>query len=884
MPRLSAFFRNLFRRDHVERDLDDELRAYVELAADENRHAGLLEPAARRAALVDLGGIEQVKEHVRAARAGGFVEQLSQDLSYAFRVLRKYRGFTVVAVITLALGIGATTAVFSIVDTVIIRPLPYADPERLVRVCGMDTRTQHCSDDLSLREFETVSQLDIFERLAADDGMGVTAVGADGSKENLGVGLVTPNWLSTLGVRPIAGRDFAADEGLPGRDRVVILTDVYWKRRFGASHDAIGSTLTFDGAPHTIVGVLPPNALRHYADVVKPLITQAYTDRSLDLVGRLRPGVSLAHGETGVSAIDRQSSAPSSAMNSGRRLAAVPLGRSYAEVTRRATDGLLVMLGAVGLLLLIACANVANLLLSRASARGRESLVRAALGASRGRLVRQALVESTLLFAIGGAAGVLVARLLVDSLTVLAISGGYVPERMTVTLDARILGAAMAVSLFTGLAFGLIPAIQSARVDVSGGLRAAAASTTADRRRGRARRVLIVSEVALSLVLLAGFGLLVRSLARIYASGSGFDPCDVIVTASDGGRSFREAMVFWRGSLERARALPGVSSAALTSRPPANGVRGKLFDIDGRPHTPDGAPYGDDVLVSEDYFETMRIPLLKGRAFTPGDNESGAPVVIISESLARRYFGGEDPIGRSIRMRETLPMTCCATPGPVDGIWRRIVGVVGDVRQVNIDGAPSATVYRPYGQIVEHDMFLVLRAASQADASRLTRELRAHLIAVDRARDWIDARPMWQMIRDSGSIRLRRFVLTLLGTFAALAVLLAAVGIFGVASSAVTERTREIGVRIALGATRLDVFRQIVGEMSALAAVGGIVGIAAALGLTRTIQAMLFGVSPADVVTYVGVALIVAGAVLAASWIPARRATRIDPLVALRHE
>ena len=883
MPRLSALVRNLFRRARVERDLDEELRTYVELSAEERRDGGLSAAEAHRAALLELGGIEQVKEHVRAARAGAVVEQFLQDLSYAFRVLRKYRGFTVVAVITLALGIGATTAIFSIVDTVIVRPLPYADPERLVRVCGMDTRTNHCSDDLSLREFEAVRQLDIFERLAADDGFGVSAAGPDGSAENLGVGMVTPNWLSTLGIRPVAGRDFAADEGLPGRDHVLLLTHTYWKRRFGASHDAIGSTLTFDGAPHTIVGVLPPNVLRHYADVLKPLVAQGYTDRSLDVVGRLRPGVSLAHGETAVAGLDHQSAGPSVPSKPGRRLAAVPLGRSYAEITRSASDGLFLMLGAVGLVLLIACANVANLLLSRASARGRESLVRAALGASRGRLMRQALVESTLLFAIGGAAGVLLARLLVDSLMVLAISGGYAPERMTVAVDARILGIAMAVSLLTGLAFGVVPALQSARADVSGGLRGSA-STTADRRRGRARRVLIVSEVALSLVLLAGFGLLVRSLARIYAAGSGFDPRDVIVTASDGGRSFPEAMVFWRGSLERARALPGVSSAALTSRPPANDVRGKLFDIDGQLHTEVGAPYGDDVLVSEDYFETMRIPVLKGRAFTARDNESGAPVVIISESLTRRYFGGEDPIGRSIRMRETLPMTCCVTPGPVDGVWWRIVGVAGDVRQVNIDGPASATVYRPYGQIVEHDMFLVLRAASPADASRLTHELHAHLVAVDRARAWMAARPMWQMIGDSDPIRQRRFVLILLGTFAAVAVILAAVGIFGVASSAVTERTREIGVRIALGATRLDVFRQIVGEMSALAAVGAIGGIAASLALTRTIQAMLFGVSPADLATYVAAALIVAATVLTASWIPARRATRIDPLIALRHE
>jgi putative ABC transport system permease protein len=494
-------------------------------------------------------------------------------------------------------------------------------------------------------------------------------------------------------------------------------------------------------------------------------------------------------------------------------------------------------------------------------------------------------MESLMLFAIGGVAGVLLAQLLVGSLAAFAISGGYMPERMAVALDLRILAAAIAMSLVTGLVFGLIPAMQASRVDINWGLRASAPTATADRRRGRARRLLIAAEVALSLVLLAGFGLLTRSFARVYANGAGFDPSDIIVTASDGGRSFREAMLFWRASLDRVRMLHGVSAAALTSRPPANGVRGKPFVIEGHaPVAEADAPHADDVLVSDAYFETMRIPVVRGRTFTPADDDSSVPVVIISESVARRHFAGGDPIGRSIRLLEKLPMTCCAAPGPVEGVWRRIVGVVRDIRQANLDDEPSATIYRPYGQIVEHDMFLVVRAASTAEAGRLTRDLRAQLLAVDPARDWMTPRPMWQLIRDSESIRLRRFVLTLLGTFAALAVILAAVGIFGVASSVVAERTREIGIRIALGAKRTAVFRQIIGEMAVLAAAGTAAGLIAAAALTRVITAMLFGVSPADAVTYIAVAMVLGVVVLIASWIPARKATRIDPLVALRQE
>jgi putative ABC transport system permease protein len=892
MPRLARVLRNLFRSDRVDRELDDELRAYVEMTVDEKRSAGLSDTEARRLALAELGGIEPVKERVRDVRAGVLLDQVRQDLAYAIRTLRKNAAFTTIAVATLAIGIGATTAVFSIVDTVVFRSLPYADPERLVRVCELVIRANACLDRVSLEEYEQVRRLDLFEQVAADDGIGVTVVHPDGSRASIGVGLVTPNWLSTLGVRPLLGRDFHSGDGLPGGDGVLLLTQSYWKRQYGSSPDAIGAKVTFDGVVHTVVGVLPPNVLRHGADVMKPLVLRGYTDRSLDLVARLRPGASLPQAEVAIAAV-QSLTRRDAGVNGDRgqlslaygasRLAARHLGRSYAEVTRQAVDGLTLMLWAVALVLLVACANVVNLLLTRAGARRRESVVRAALGASRGRLLRQSLVENLLLFAIGGIGGVLLAQLLVGSLTAFAISGGYMPERMVVALDARILAAAIAMSIVTGLVFGLIPAMQASRVDVNAGLRASAPTATTDR--GRARRLLIAAEVALSLVLLAGFGLLTRSFVRVYANGAEFDPAEIIVTASDGGRSFREAMLFWRAALDRVRMLHGVSSAALTSRPPANDVRSKGVVIEGHAPVAEGdAPLADDVLVSDGYFETMRIPLVRGRTFTPADDDSSAPVVIISESVARRHFGGADPIGRSIRLLEKLPMTCCATPGPVEGVWRRIVGVVRDIRQANLDDGPSATIYRPYGQIVEHDMFLVLRASSSADAGRLTRDLRTQLLAVDPAHDWMTPRPMWQMIRDSESIRLRRFVLTLLGTFAALALILAAVGIFGVASSVVAERTREIGLRMALGATRTAVFRQIVGEMAALAVAGTAAGLIAAAALTRAIRAMLFGVSPADAATYVAVAMVLGVVVLIASWIPARKATRIDPLVALRLE
>jgi putative ABC transport system permease protein len=808
------------------------------------------------------------------------------DLLYAVRVLRKNAGFTAVAIVTLALGLGATTAIFSVVDTVVFRPLPYHEPDRLVKICGTGPRDRSCDDDFSLRELESIRErLDIFEQVAADDGMGASVVRADGTREPLGVGLVSANWLAVLGVRPLLGRDFVADEAQPGADRVVILTHDYWRRHFNSDPQAIGRTIAFDGIAHVAVGVLPPNVLRSNADVLKPFVASGYTDTSLDVFGRLKAGTSLAQARAGIELLGSGLAHQYPETNRDRRLDAQLLGKDYASIGGESSRALVLMLGAVGIVLLIACANVANLQLARAGARGRESVIRAALGASRGRLIRQFITESMLLFVVGGALGVAVANLSLDSLTALAVSGGYLPERMAVEVDLRVLAASLVLSLLTGLAFGLIPALHASKVDLNAGLRDSTQTLTGGRRRGRSRRLLIVAEVALSLVLLAGFGLLIRSFANIYAVSGGFDPEHVVVTGSDGGRSFPEAMAFWRAALDRARRMPGVTSAALTSRPPVHGARSKHFVIEGRPPvSPDEAPQAGDLLVSDDYFRTLRIPLLKGRAFGADDNERSRPVAIVSRSLALRYFGNEDPVGRRISLQERAPMTCCTAPTAVENVWREVIGVAGDVRQASLDEAPAATIYRPYAQIVEHDMSMVLRAASDSDANRIVRELRAHLTGVDPSRDWWEPRAMSAVIRDSGSIRLRRFVLILLGSFAVIALVPAAVGIYGVASSLVGERTREIGVRIALGATRPVVFRHVLGEMMTVAAAGVALGCAGALALTRLIRHMLFGVSATDSVTYVAVGLVLAGVVLVAAWIPARRAMRIDPMVALRSE
>ncbi len=568
---------------------------------------------------------------------------IARDLAYGARLLLRHRGFTAAAVATLALGIGISTAVLTIVDTVVFRPLPYGDSSRLVKICGNAAAIP--TDDVALLDYLDIrEQNTVFEAMAADDG-GTYRVEHAGGREPAAGAIVTHDWLTTLRVRPLLGRGFTAEESEPGRDTVVLLTHAYWRRRFDADPLVLGKDLRIDGRAHTIVGVLPPNVFRYGADFLKPLVPASYNrDRgyeNLDVFARLRPGVTVVQATAELATIGSRLQRAYPATNRNRGFSVVPLSRDYADVPPKAASGLLLVLGAVVLLLLIACVNVANLVLARMFLRYRECVVRVALGATRTRLVRQLIAETLLLFAAGGVCGAAIARWLLDALVAFATREGYVSARMAVALDARMLAVSLLSSLAIGAAVGAAVAVNASRVNVSDGLRESAYTSPGGRGRSRVRRTLIIAELVVSVVLLIGFTLVTRSFVRLQANDLGVDAETVIETASDGGLSLPAAVSFWRTAMDQAQAVPGVREAAVTSRPPVRGSRQRLFDIDGSAVTPDDYRLVvSDVSISAGYFRTMGIPLLSGRAFDDRDDAGAPPVVIVSQALARKFFPG----------------------------------------------------------------------------------------------------------------------------------------------------------------------------------------------------------------------------------------------------
>jgi putative ABC transport system permease protein len=802
---------------------------------------------------------------------------LLQDLRHGARLLRRSPGFAVVAIAALAIGIGANTAIFSVINTLLLQPLPYADADRLAIVWEHNIPRNNRSNAVSPGNFIHWREMNrSFEKLAGVTQtfrMTLAAEGAD--PQEFPAQLVSGDLFPLLGIQPLLGRTFTPEEDRP-QNRVVVLSERMWRRMFDADPSIVQRSITLNGLPNTVLGVMPASfsILDSSVDLWIPigLPPEARTPRGrgINVVGRLKPDTSPRAAHDDMVRVHAELTRQFPNFNTGWTARVVPLRE---QLTGEVRPALFVLLGAVAFVLLIACANVANLLLARATARQRELAVRAALGAARARLIRQMLSESLVLAIAGGAAGLLLAK------WALALLRAGVADRLpiqrldTVSIDGSVLAFTAVAALVSGLFFGLVPALTASGSNLHESLKEGG-RTGSSGRGGRARGAFVVVEVAVALVLLVGAGLLVRSFTRLLSLDPGFDPSRMsTMRVSLPGSRYGEPALrvqFFQRLLERVKALPGSKTAGAISSLPLSGLGAATgFTIVGKPPAPLGlGPVCDVRVILGDYFEALRMPLVRGRFFQPQDFGPNARRVVINETMARQYFPSEDPIGKRIKVNFG-----------VEGD-DEIVGIVGDVRHTNLEREPRATIYWPHERVASGSMTLALKTAGEVDS------LGGGVIAAVRALDPQlavgDIRSMEDVV--SRSVAQRRLIMTLLAIFAAVALLLAAVGIYGVIAYSVTQRTQEIGIRMALGAQRSDVLRMVVGQSMLLTCTGIAVGAAGALALTHLMSGLLFDTKPADPVTFVAVAAVLAGVAGFASYLPGRRATRVDPVIALRAE
>ena len=810
------------------------------------------------------------------------MNNLLQDMRYALRTLLKNPGFAFISILTLALGIGANTAIFSVVNGVLLKPLPYPAPDQLIRVFERSqSQPRFPMAQGNFQDYRdqvtNLSGLALYTRHDME-------LSKDDQPERLAALGVTAGFFELLGVRPLLGREFRREDELPGNTSLVILSHALWQRRFNGDPSIVGKVITLSGQPYTIVGVMP-GGVQHVGgdyrslphgesvDVWGPLEIKPQAGRGAhfcNAIGRMKPGVTVAQVEAEFNIIADRLAQQYPRTNEGWRIAVKPL---HEEIVGRAQTTLLLLFGAVFFVLLIVCVNVANLLLARATVREREVAVRAALGAGRWRIVRQLLTESVLLAALGGAAGILLAKWLIAALSVLGQE--QLPRLQAVSLDGRILLFTLALTLLTGVLFGLAPALQAGQLDLNEVLKEGGRGGGSGRRERRLRGVLVIAEVALALVLLVGAGLLMRSFVKLQQINPGFNPERVLTASLTLPRARYgdpiQIDAFQKQLLERLNGLLGAQSVGLTSDLPWTGYDENAgFNIEGKTFPPDQEPSARYHYVSADYFRTIGVPLHAGRFFSADDRAGTPDVVLINRSMAERYWPAESAVGKRFTFASQ----------PKENDWYTVVGVVGDVKDFPYSPATEPAFYWPMTQKRTREMILAMR--TNANPSQLVETVRGEIRALDKDLPLAEVKTLEAVAKTA--VAGQRFTLWLVGVFALTALLLAAIGIYSVLSYLAAQRTHEIGIRMALGAKRQDVLRLLIGQGMGLALLGVSLGLVASLVLTRLLKSLLFNVSATDPITFAAIALLLITVALLACYIPARRATKIDPLEALRYE
>jgi putative ABC transport system permease protein len=880
--RLRSWLRATLQRSRAEREMDAELRFHIEAYAEDLIRIGVPREEAQRRARIEFGGLERAKEECRDATGANLFDSLLRDLRFGARILRKNPSFAAIAVLTLALGIGATTAIFSVVNAVLLKPLAIEDPSRVVL---LQEQWHGVFPDLSAGNFADIrGQGSSFTRLCASHD-GSFNLAAETAPERVQGEYVTADYFDTFGVQPIAGRVFTTEEDQPGRPQVVMISERLWRTHLQAGRAIVGRTLRINGLPYTVVGVMPQSfdPLLSKTDLWTPAAftpeqLRNHDDHYLNTIGRLKQGVSLAQAQSELNVIALRLQQQFPLDDKDRSFRVIPLATALLGDQRLALG---MLLAAVGLLLLIACANIANLQLTRSRIRQKEIALRAALGASTRRIVGQLLTENVVLGLAGGILGVLLAYLGVTQIVANGPAG--VPRLDQSRIDASTLAFACGVALFSSILFGLAPALRSASTQLTEAFKGAVGTSSGSR--DLVRSLLVIGEIALALFLMAGAGLLIRSGLLVSRLNPGFDTANLVV-----GRiglpdpSFHDPTVAQRAFeriLIEAAALPGVQSAAVVSRAPlAGGGSSNGLIAEGKSIDPSNAVNAQVQIISPSYLSAVRIPLKGGRDFTPQDTRQKTLVTVVNETLASTMWPGENPIGKRF--------ACCETggKGPGDPVWHEVVGVVGDVRAGGLDRQVQPEFYLPMAQMppsawdwIGRTMDLVVRTQLGAVP---VHELQATVASVAPGVPIYQLSTMQEKI--AGTLQRSHFDTFLLSIFAATALLLSSIGIYGVMSYVVAQRTRDIGIRVALGATPALILRDVLSYGMRLTVAGLALGLAGASAGTRLLSSLLYGVQSIDGITFALASLVLCAVALLASYVPARRATHVDPMVALRYE